>query len=97
MLVTDIQITPFDDGTGSSGTSARVCMTSDNQVVTLLCRIGTDQKESPVDAFVAEATRQMQRMPEFRSGRVILRFAENLRSGARLEPANSEMACPEFA
>jgi len=81
MLVTDIEISQYQYCTQSLRHTASVCMTLKNQSVTLFCRLDLAQEECPnnrATAFVAEATRQLLRMPEYRSGRSKLQFSEAL-------------------
>lgn len=85
MLVTDIEISRHQYCIRSSRHTARVRMTLKNQVVTLFCRLDLPQDENPKNratAFVAEATRQLLRMPEYRSGRSKLQFSGSLTSNA---------------
>ena len=81
MLVTDIEIFQYQYCSKSSRHTASVCMTLKDRVVTLFCRLDLPKDESPrtrAAAFVSEATRQLRRMPEFRSGREKLKFADDL-------------------
>jgi len=81
MLVTDIEITQYQYCNQSLRHTASVCITLKNQNVTLFCRLDMPQEESPntrATAFVAEATRQLLRMPEYRSGRSKLQFSDRL-------------------
>jgi hypothetical protein len=81
MFVTDIEISQYQYCSKSSRHTANVCMTLKDQLVTLFCRLDLPQDESPKSraaAFVAEATRQMLRMPEYRSGQVKLNFPERV-------------------
>ena len=81
MLVTDIEIFQYQYCTLSMRHVASVRMTLKNQVVTLFCRLDLPQDENPRNraaAFVSEATRQLLRMPEYRSGRNKLQFSESL-------------------
>ncbi|MCF6234663.1 MAG: hypothetical protein L3J36_16425 [Rhodobacteraceae bacterium] len=81
MLVTDIQIAQYHYCTGSSRHIANVSMTLKHQIVTLFCRLDLPEDESANDratAFVSEATRQLLRMPEYRSGQQTLAFSDTL-------------------
>lgn len=81
MLVTDIEIAQYHYCSNSSRHIANVCMTLKNQVITLFCRLDLPQDENPKSraaAFVNEATRQLLRMPEYRSGQMRLQFAADL-------------------
>ena len=81
MLVTDIEITQYQYCSRSSRHTANVCMTLKNQLVTLFCRLDLPEDELPdsrASAFVTEATRQLLRMPEYRSGRHKLQFSDTL-------------------
>jgi len=56
-------------------------MTLKHQIVTLFCRLDLPKDENAnnrATAFVAEATRQLLRMPEYRSGRQTLAFCDTL-------------------
>ena len=82
MLVTDIEISQYQYCQKSSRHIACVCMTLKNQMVTLLCRLDLPRDENPTiraTAFVTEATRQLLRMPEYRSGSKKLQFSDTLR------------------
>lgn len=81
MLVTDIEIDDYCYCPRSFRHTARVCISLKNRVVTLLCRLDLPQDEparTRATAFATEAVRQLLRMPEFRSGKETLRFADNL-------------------
>jgi len=81
MLVTDIEISQYHYCPTSLRHTATVCMSLKNQTVTLFCRLDLQADEDPAAraaAFVAEATRQLLRMPEYRSGHQKLHFAEAL-------------------
>ncbi|MHA6263094.1 hypothetical protein ACXYMO_07825 [Arenibacterium sp. CAU 1754] len=81
MLVTDIEITHYQYCQKSARHIANVCVTLKNQIVTLLCRLDLPEDEcgqSRAVAFVDDAIRQLRRMPEVRSGRQELQFAESL-------------------
>lgn len=81
MLVTDIEITNYQYCPKSARHLANVCVTLRNQIVTLFCQLDLPVDESPTaraSAFVGEALRQLRRMPELRSGRNTLEFAEGL-------------------
>jgi hypothetical protein len=81
MFVTNIEINRYQYCTKSLRHTAVVCMTLKDQIVTLFCRLDLPEDENPrsrATAFVAEATRQLLRMPEYRSGRETLRFADKL-------------------
>lgn len=81
MLVTDIEIAQYHYCSDSSRHLANVSMTLKNRIVTLFCRLDLPEDEGDNDratAFVVEATRQLLRMPEYRSGRQTLAFSETL-------------------
>jgi len=85
MLVTDIEICQYQYCSRSSRHKANVSMTLKNQLVTLFCRLDLPMDENPdsrASAFVAEATRQLLRMPEYRSGREQLLFSDALGGSA---------------
>ncbi len=90
MLVTDIEIAQYYYCSGSSRHIANVSMTLKHQVTTLFCRLDLPEDENAKDratAFVAEATRQLLRMPEYRSGRQTLSFSETLGGFSALQSA----------
>ena len=81
MLVTGIEITHYRYCPEKARHIASVCMTLKDQIVTLFCQVDMPEDTSPfrrASALVGEATRQMLRMPEFRSGRKTLEFADGL-------------------
>ena len=81
MLVTDIEITHYHYCRKSARHMASVCLTLKNQIVTLFCQLDLPENESGATratAFIGEATRQLRRMPEFRSGQKTLEFSHNL-------------------
>ena len=85
MLVTNIEISQYHYCQRSLRHAGTVCMTLKNQVVTLFCRLDLPQDEDPKSraaAFVAEATRQLLRMPEYRSGHQKLKIADGLAEDA---------------
>lgn len=80
MLVTDIEINHYRYCSDRARHIADVCMTLKNQVVTLLCTVDLPADASGpsrVSAFVNDAVRQLRRMPELRSGKANLEFAED--------------------
>jgi len=90
MLVTDIEFSDYTYCRQSLRHQGTVCMILKNQAVTLFCRLDLPQDEDPKSraaAFVAEATRQLLRMPEYRSGRQKLEVADGLVEGARRQMA----------
>lgn len=75
MLVTDVEISQYQYCPKSMRHMASVCMTLKNQIVTLYCQLDLPETATGpqrVTAFVREATRQLRRMPEYRSGNVSL-------------------------
>lgn len=81
MIVTGIEIVHHEQREASRTQVANVYMTLKDRVVTLLCQLDLPEGESPASrarAFVGDATRQLRRMPEFRSGRDTLEFADGL-------------------
>ena len=81
MLVTDIEIAQYHYCPHSLRHIANVSMTLKNQITTLFCRLDLPEDENAdnrATAFVVEATRQLLRMPEYRSGRQTLAFSETL-------------------
>ncbi len=90
MLVTDIEISQYQYCSKSSRHLAVVCMTLKNQMVTLFCRLDLPEDENPksrATAFFNEATRQLLRMPEYRSGQKQLTFSDTLRGIATRQMA----------
>jgi hypothetical protein len=84
MIVTGIEITHYHYCSSSARHVANVCMTLKDRIVTLLCALDLPDTESASDrtrAFVGEASRQLGRMPEFRSGHDTLEFADGLLNG----------------
>lgn len=84
MIVTNIEIEEYTYCTETARHVARVCMHLKNQVVTLFCQLKLPGGISPAtrnDAIIKEATRQMMRMPEYRSGRETLEFAADIPAG----------------
>lgn len=76
MVVTSIEISDYQYCPSSARHMARVCMTLKDRIVTLFCQLDLPEGENPGErAFVGEATRQLCRMPEIRSGRDRLEFA----------------------
>lgn len=85
MLVTDIEISQYHYCPDSLRHMANVRLSLKNQTVTLFCRLDLQADEAPAiraTAFVAEATRQLLRMPEYRSGDQKLHFAQALSDNA---------------
>ncbi|MFV0513552.1 MAG: hypothetical protein ACK5MY_07975 [Jhaorihella sp.] len=81
MLVTGIEITHYRYCPISARHLASVCLTLKDRIVTLFCQLDLPENESPrlrARAFVGEATRQLCRMPEIRSGRDRLEFSPDL-------------------
>lgn len=90
MLVTDIEISRYNYCARSSRHTACVCITLKNRLITLFCRLDLPPDDPPkrrAAAFVAEATRQLLRMPEYRSGREKLHFASSLTGNASRQMA----------
>ena len=81
MLVTDIEISHYQYCQSSLRHLAQVRMYLKNQQVTMFCRLDLPKDESAksrATAFVVEATRQLMRMPEYRSGQKRLEFSDTL-------------------
>ena len=90
MIVTDIEISNCQVCPQTARQWASVCLTLPNQVVTLFCHLELPDEldeDARSSAFAADAVRQLLRMPEFRSGRTELRFADHLRAPAQLRAA----------
>ena len=89
MLVTEIEITQYRYCSERARHMANVCLTLKDRVVSLFCQIELPEGESQAArsrAFIRDAARQLLRMPEFRSGRDTLEFAEDLGGAALLRP-----------
>ncbi len=81
MIVTDIEISHYSYDTERSLHRANVCMTLKDRVVNLACqlRLPADKPQSArMAALVGDAIRQLNRMPEVRSGGARVEFADNL-------------------
>lgn len=94
MLVTDIEISRYDYCTELSRHTASVYMSLKSKRISLFCRLGLPRDENPGNraiAFVVEATRQVLRMPEYRSGSDKLQFSELL-SGMANRQMTRQMA-----
>lgn len=81
MLVTGIEITHHRYCPNSAQHLASVCLTLKDRIVTLFCQLDLPEDESLKScrrAFVGDATRQLCRMPEIRSGRDRLEFSADL-------------------
>lgn len=79
MLVTDIEITHYRYCPDRARHMADVCMTLKNQIVTMFCALDLPADApapSRAAAFVNDAVRQLKRMPELRSGKASLEFAQ---------------------
>lgn len=85
MQVTDIEISDYRYCPQTARHQARVHLMMGDRHVNLMCQVNlpTGQNASARRAaFVAEAARQMRRMPEFRSGRRTLEFPDALLQSA---------------
>lgn len=72
MQITNVEISQYHVCPDTARHSASVCMTLADRVVTLFCSLELPEGLSPLaraQAFVSDAMRQLQRMPEFRSGK----------------------------
>jgi hypothetical protein len=81
MFVTDIEISQYIYDSDKSLHRANVCMTLKDRVISLVCqlRLPADKPQSArMAALVKDAVRQLNRMPELRSGRTKLEFADDL-------------------
>lgn len=88
MLVTGIEITHYQYCPNKARHMASVCLTLKDRIVTLFCQLELPENLSAGNrarAFVSEATRQLCRMPEIRSGRDRLEFAADLFGAPRPE------------
>lgn len=89
MLVTDIEISHYQYCPKTMRHVANVCLTLKNQIVTLYCQLDLPAHENTTSrtaAFVGEATRQLRRMPEFRSGMQSLDVPAEIAGRLRLNP-----------
>lgn len=81
MLVTDIEISDYGYCSRSARHMASVQLVLGDRRVSLFCRIATPRDNgvrSRRAAFLAEALRQMKRMPEFRAGHTTLELPDTL-------------------
>lgn len=72
MQVTDIEISDYDYCARTARHQARVHVVMGNRHINLMCHVSLADDESADTrraAFLAEAARQLSRMPEFRTGR----------------------------
>ncbi|MFC3613831.1 hypothetical protein ACFORG_08695 [Lutimaribacter marinistellae] len=78
MQITGIEIIDTRFCTASGRHRASLRLTLPDRVVTLFCALALPEAVSPAlrdRAMMADALRQMRRMPEFRSGRMALNMA----------------------
>jgi hypothetical protein len=81
MLVTNIEISHYSYDALAARHQANVAMTMQDKVVNMYCQLDLPMGEAQRTrnlAFIGEATRQLRRIPEFRSGKQELRFSEAL-------------------
>ncbi len=78
MIVKRIDITPIKEFTPETGGAGMVSFITDTGDVIFDCQIkpGREaEKRNPVVAFISEAMRQVQRMPEYRISKSYMKFA----------------------
>lgn len=78
MIVKRIDITPIQEFTPETGGAGKVSFITDTGDVIFDCQIkpGREaEKRNPVVAFITEAMRQVQRMPEYRISKSYMKFA----------------------
>ena len=78
MIVKRIDITPIQEFTPETGGAGKVSFVTDTGDVIFDCQIkpGREaEKRNPVVAFISEAMRQVQRMPEYRISKSYMKFA----------------------
>ena len=78
MLVTDIEISHYRYCADTARHKASVCLTLKDRIITLLCQLdlpGDEPGPSRAVAFVRDALRKLNRMPEIRSGQETVEFA----------------------
>lgn len=81
MYVTDIEITEIPVESGDLTNKSSVVFTSYERQIQVMCDIREAESHNPVKrrmAFVADALRQLKRMPEFRTGRAEIEFGPGL-------------------
>jgi len=78
MIVKRIDITPIQEFTPETGGAGKVSFVTDTGDVIFDCQIkpGREaEKRNSVVAFISEAMRQVQRMPEYRISKSYMKFA----------------------
>lgn len=78
MIVKRIDITPIQEFTPETGGAGKVAFITDSGDVIFDCHIkpGREaEKRNAVLAFISEAMRQVQRMPEYRISKSYMKFA----------------------
>lgn len=78
MIVNRIEVTPIQEFTPETGGAGKVSFITDTGDLIFDCQIkpGREaEKRNPVLAFVSEAMRQVQRMPEYRISKSYVKFA----------------------
>ena len=78
MIVNRIEVTPIQEFTPETGGAGKVSFITDTGDVVFDCQIkpGREaEKRNPVVAFISEAMRQVQRMPEYRISKSYMKFA----------------------
>ena len=77
MIVNRIEVTPIQEFTPETGGAGKVSFITDTGDVVFDCQIkpGREaEKRNPVVAFISEAMRQVQRMPEYRISKSYMKF-----------------------
>lgn len=92
MFITDIEISQYHYCPKTMRHMANVSLTLKNQVVSLFCQLDLPAHVNNANraaAFVGEATRQLRRMPEYRSGQQSLEVSAVLNAGLTLQAASA--------
>ncbi|MEN8893492.1 hypothetical protein [Planktotalea arctica] len=78
MIVKRIDVTPINEFSPETGGSGKVSFITDTGDMIFDCQVkpGRDaEKRNPMLAFISEAMRQVQRMPEYRISKSYVKFA----------------------
>ena len=78
MYITQIEVSQMQNASGQGRVSGFVSIDSDEGHVQMHCAVSDTAPSMRRDALIAEALRQLRRMPEFRTGRRDLSFAPGI-------------------
>ena len=81
MIVKRIDVTPIQEFTPETGGIGKVSFITDSGDMIFDCQVkpGREaEKRNPLLAFVSEAMRQVQRMPEYRISKSYVKFAPSV-------------------